>query len=201
MKRVTVGGRTQARSANLATLSRPAIGYEARSTRASFRSAGLRVARWCLTSSPTRDSGVVSFVTSEPNQPSPGTSLTSILSPVRFRASLRGGLPSAVRSAVLGGLTDECEGPRIGRRAAPSHGLCAGARAADEHLLQFRGVIHDHLDTFGLSHLIRIWNEYRRPDHHEHRLAVGRNLRDPRRPVHGGGRLDLSNRGRTLRSE
>src|SRR5258706_2360724 len=139
MNRVTVGGLTPARSANLATLSRPAIGYEARSTRASFRSAGLRPARWCLTSSPTRDSGVVSFVTSRPIQPPPGTSLTRILSPVRFRASLRGGLPIAVRSAIYGGLRNECEGPRIVRRAAPSTGLRAGHRAPAEHLIQLPG--------------------------------------------------------------
>src|SRR5260370_28678158 len=145
MNRVTVGGLTAARSATLARLARRAIGAEARSTRASFRSAGLRLARWCLTSSPTLDSGAVSFVTSRPNQPPPGTSLTRILSPVRFRASLRGGLPSAVRSPVWGGPRNECKGPTIGRRAAPSHGLCAGARAAEEHLLQFRRVIHHHL--------------------------------------------------------
>src|SRR4029077_9212768 len=100
MKRVTVGGLTPARSANRATLSRPAIGDEAGSTRASFRSAGLRPARWCLTSSPTLDSGVVSFVTSRLKPPPPDTSLTRILSPVSFPASLRGGLPCAVRSAV-----------------------------------------------------------------------------------------------------
>src|SRR5260370_32617050 len=87
MNRVTVGGLTPARSANLATLSRPAIGYDASSTRASFRSAGLRLARWCLTSSPTLESGAVSFVTSRPNPPAPDTSLTRILSAVSFAAT------------------------------------------------------------------------------------------------------------------
>src|SRR6266576_5207403 len=53
MNLVTVGGLTLARSANRATLSRPAIGYEASRTRASFRSAGLRESSRSLTASPT----------------------------------------------------------------------------------------------------------------------------------------------------
>src|SRR4030081_283429 len=89
MNRVTVGGLTPARSANRATLSRPAIGEEARSTLASFRSAGLRLARRWRTSSPTLESAGVSFVTSWPNSLYPGTFLTRILSAVSFPASLR----------------------------------------------------------------------------------------------------------------
>src|SRR2546430_14168138 len=61
MNLVTLGALTPARSANRATLSSPAIGYEARKTLASLRSAGLRLAwRW-RTSSATRS--IVSFVT------------------------------------------------------------------------------------------------------------------------------------------
>src|SRR5438270_11166599 len=99
MKRVTVGGLTAARSAKRATLSSPAMGYDASRTRASLRSAGLRSDwRW-RTSSPIRVS--VSFVRSRAISLCSGPLLTRILEAVsvaaiaaraaRLRVSARGG--------------------------------------------------------------------------------------------------------------
>src|SRR6266702_4789324 len=85
MKRVTVGGLTPARSANRATLSRPAIGYEASRARASRRSAGLRESRRWRTSSTTRCS--VTDITFHPELGYFGTFLTNTLrSPVILSA-------------------------------------------------------------------------------------------------------------------
>src|ERR1700693_1216392 len=113
MKRVTVGGLTRARSANLATLSSPAIGYEASSTLASFRSAGLRLSSRWRTSSPTLESWPATFVTSRLMESLEEPSLTKILSPVSFPAKpcSRARLPAA---------SEGREGPRMSVQAKES---------------------------------------------------------------------------------
>src|ERR1700693_3391560 len=113
MKRVTVGGLTRARSANLATLSSPAIGYEASSTLASFRSAGLRLSSRWRTSSPTLESWPATFVTSRLMETLEEPSLTKILSPVSFPAKpcSRARMPAA---------SEGREGPRMSVQAKES---------------------------------------------------------------------------------
>src|SRR5438876_634115 len=107
MKRVTVGGLTPARSANRATLSRPAIGYDASSARARRRSAGLRESRRWRTSSPTRWS--VTDITFHPKRGYFGTFLTNPLcSPVILSVK-----PCPVKSGPVS------ESPPV-RVAAPS---------------------------------------------------------------------------------
>src|SRR5256885_3884611 len=106
MNRVTVGGLTPARSANRATLSRPAIGYDASSARARRRSAGLRESRRWRTSSTTRCS--VTDITFHPELWYFGTFLTKSI--------------AFARNLVSKAMSRE-ERPRIGITTSPRRGL------------------------------------------------------------------------------
>src|ERR1700737_1042664 len=181
MNRVTVGGLTPARSANRATLSSPAIGYEASRTRASLRSAELRSARRPRTSSPTRTSSVVTFVTSGGISRRAGTFLTRMLSPVSFAAKSFWGGPHK------GGEAHERSGSVVRRRDTPQARLRARVAPQDVDVLQLRSLFHDHLDSLRMSDRLLLRHDERWPGRHHAGLATCRDHGYPGRSRNGGG--------------